>query len=197
MAGVPCWASAYRCAKPRCTGATFSPACRRAVCTGVQLIVSDDHAGLAAARATRFAGVPWQRCQFHLQQNAGKYVPRQSMRTEVARELRAIFDSPDGAEAERRLQLTVAKYAKSAPKLSAWLEQNLPESLTVFQFPPEHRRRLRTSNLMERINKEIKRRARVATLFPNDAALLRLVSAILMEISEEWETEKIYLNLEQ
>ncbi len=163
---------------------------------GVQLIVSDDHAGLAAARDARFPGVPWQRCQFHLQQNAGKYAPRQSMRAELARELRAIFDSPDRAEADRRLQLTVAKYARSAPQLSAWLEQNVPQSLTVFQFPPEHRRRLRTINLLERINKEIKRRARVAALFPNDAALLRLVSAILMEISEEWETEKIYLNLE-
>lgn len=162
---------------------------------GVQLIVSDSHAGLAAAREARFPGVPWQRCQFHLQQNAGKYVPRQAMRAALARELRAIFDSPDRAEADRRLQFTVARYAKSAPRLSAWLE-NVPESLTIFQFPPEHRRRLRTSNLLERINKEIKRRARVASLFPNDAALLRLVSAILMEISEEWETEKIYLNLE-
>ncbi|HEV2324041.1 MAG TPA: IS256 family transposase [Terracidiphilus sp.] len=163
---------------------------------GVVLIVSDDHAGLNAAREARFPGVAWQRCQFHLQQNAGKYVPRIPMRVEVARDLRAIFDSPDRAEADRRLQLTVAKYAKSAPRLSAWLEQNVPDGLTVFQFPPEHRRRLRTSNLLERINKEIKRRTRVATLFPNDAALLRLVSAILMEISEEWETEKIYLNME-
>jgi putative transposase len=119
-----------------------------------------------------------------------------SLRGELARDLRAIFDAPDRAEADRRLRLTVDKYLKSAPKLSAWLEANVPESLTVFQFPATHQRRRRTSNLLERINKEVKRRTRVATLFPNEAALLRLVSAVLMEISEEWETEQIYLNME-
>jgi transposase-like protein len=163
---------------------------------GVKLIVSDDHAGLKAAREARFAGVPWQRCQFHLQQNAGHYVPRVAMRGEVAAELRAIFDAPDRAEADRRLELTIRKYEKTAPKLAAWLAANVPEGLTVFAFPPAHRRRLRTSNLLERLNKEIKRRTRVATLFPNEAALLRLVSAVLMEISEEWETDKVYLRME-
>jgi putative transposase len=163
---------------------------------GVKLVVSDDHAGLKAARESRFAGVPWQRCQFHLQQNAGHYVPRISMRTEVAADLRAIFDAPDRPEADRQLQIAVRKYEKTAPKLAAWLAGNVPESLTVFAFPPAHRRRLRTSNLLERLNKEIKRRTRVATLFPNEAALLRLVSAVLMEISEEWETDKIYLRME-
>ena len=162
---------------------------------GVELIISDDHAGLKAARAARFPGVPWQRCQFHLQRNAGQYVPKLSLRAEVARELRAIFDAPDRAEADRRLELAVKKYEKTAPKLSAWLEANVPESLTVFQFPATHRRRLRTSNLLERTNQELKRRTRVAMLFPNEAALLRLVSAVLMETSEEWETENIYLNM--
>lgn len=163
---------------------------------GVQLIVSDDHAGLKAARESRMPGVPWQRCQFHLQRNAVQYVPRTTMRSEVATEVRAIFDSPDRTEADRRLGLAAAKYAASAPKLSAWLEANVPEALTVFAFPAAHRKRLRTSNLLERINKEIKRRTRVATLFPNEAALLRLASAVLVEISEEWETEKVYLRME-
>jgi putative transposase len=163
---------------------------------GVKLIVSDNHAGLKAAREARLAGVPWQRCQFHLQQNAGHYVPRVSMRGEVAADLRAIFDAPDRAEADRQLELAVRRYEKTAPKLAAWLSANVPESLTVFAFPAAHRRRLRTSNLLERLNKEIKRRTRVATLFPNEAALLRLVSAVLMEISEEWETDKIYLRME-
>jgi transposase-like protein len=163
---------------------------------GVRLIISDDHAGLKAAREARFAGVAWQRCQFHLQQNAGHYVPRIGMRAEVAADLRAIFDAPDRVEAERRLHLAVAKYEKSAPKLSSWMQANVPEGLTVFAFPEGHRRRLRTSNLLERVNKEIKRRTRVATLFPNEDALLRLVSAILMELSEDWETEKIYLRME-
>jgi len=162
----------------------------------VQLIVSDDHAGLKAAREARFAGVPWQRCQFHLQQNAGHYVPRIGMRGELAADLRAIFDAPDRAEADRRLELTVRKYERTAPKLAAWLSANVPDGLTVFALPAAHRRRLRTSNLLEPLNKEIKRRTRVATLFPNEAALLRLVSAVLMEISEEWETEKLYLRME-
>ena len=163
---------------------------------GVRLLISDDHAGLKTAREARFPGVPWQRCQFHLQQNAGHYVPRIEMRREVAADLRAIFESTDRLEAERRLRQTVDKYAPRAPKLSAWMEANVAESFTVFAFPETHRRRLRTSNLMERISKELKRRTRVATLFPNEASLLRLVSAVLMEISEEWEAEKTYLRMD-
>jgi transposase-like protein len=163
---------------------------------GVLLTVSDNHAGLKAAREARLPGVPWQRCQFHLQQNAGHYVPRISMRAQVASDLRAIFNSPDRTEAERHLQITVKKYDKTAPKLAAWMSENIPEGLAIFAFPEPHRRRLRTSNMLERINKEIKRRTRVAALFPNEASLLRLVSAVLTEISEEWETEKIYLRME-
>lgn len=163
---------------------------------GVRLLVSDDHAGLQAARASRFPGVAWQRCQFHLQQNAGQYVPRVELRREVTADLRAIFESSDRTEADRRLRQTVDKYARSAPRLSAWLEANVPDSFTVFAFPSTHRRRLRTSNLMERISQELKRRTRVATLFPNEASLLRLVSAVLMEISEEWETQKTYLRMD-
>ncbi len=163
---------------------------------GVQLIVSDDHAGLQAARQARFPGVPWQRCQFHLQQNASHYVPKVSLRPQVAADLAGIFDAPDRTTADQLLQATVKKYAQSAPKLAAWIEQNVPQGLTVFAFPAEHRRRLRTTNLLERLNKEIKRRTRVATLFPNEASLLRLVSAVLMEVSEEWETGKVYLTME-
>jgi len=163
---------------------------------GVKLIVSDDHPGLKAALQARFASVPWQRCQFHLQQNAGHYVPRLEMRGELAADLRAVFDAPDRTEADRRLDMAIRKYEKSAPKLAAWLSTNVPDGLTVFALPAAHRRRLRTSNLLERLNKEIKRRTRVATLFPNEASLLRLVSAVLMEISEEWETEKLYLRME-
>jgi transposase-like protein len=163
---------------------------------GVKLIVCDDHTGLKAARQARFAGVPWQRCQFHLQQNGSHYVPRMEMRSEVAADLRAVFDAPDRTEADRRLDMAIRKYEKSAPKLAGWLPVNVPDGLAVFALPAAHRRRLRTSNLLERLNKEIKRRTRVATLFPNEASLLRLVSAVLMEISEEWETEKIYLRME-
>ena len=163
---------------------------------GVQLIVSDNHAGIKAARKARFSGVPWQRCQFHLQQNAMQYVPKIALRKAVAADLRAAFDAPDRNEAQRQLDIAVKKYAKSAPKLSAWIETNIPEGLTVFRLHAAHRRRLRTTYMLERVNKEIKRRTRVATLFPNEASLLRLTSAILVEITEEWETGKRYLNME-
>jgi putative transposase len=87
------------------------------------------------------------------------------------------------------------KYQKTAPRLAAWLEANVEQSLAVFDFPAAHRKRLRTSNLLERINKEIKRRTRVATLFPNEASLLRLASAVLAEIDEEWQSAKVYLTV--
>jgi transposase-like protein len=163
---------------------------------GVRYIVSDDHAGLKQARAARFAGVPWQRCQFHLAQNAMQYVPTLAMRREVARDLRGVFDASDRCEADRQLDRIVKKYADSAPRLAAWLEENVPEALTVLGLPAAHRRKLRTTNSLERINKEIKCRTRVATLFPNEQSALRLVTAVLMEISEDWETNRTYLTLE-
>jgi len=163
---------------------------------GIQLIVSDDHAGLRAARRSVLGGVPWQRCQFHLQQNALQYVPRKSMRKEVAEDIRIIFNVPDRPTSEAYLARTVAKYADKASRLSAWMEENIPEGLTVFDYPKEHWRRLRTTNNLERVSQEIKRRTRVVRIFPNEAACLRLISAILMEISEEWETGRVYLTFD-
>lgn len=163
---------------------------------GVRQITSDDHAGLKQARQACLPGVPWQRCQFHLMQNAMHYVPKLAMRSQVTRDLRAVWNAPDRPEAERQLSILLNKYQANAPDLAAWMEANVPEGLTVFALPPEHRRLLRTSNLLERLNEEIKRRTRVATLFPNAASLLRLVSAILQETSEEWETAKVYLSME-
>src|SRR5581483_11300861 len=163
---------------------------------GVKLVVSDAHAGLRPALDARLTGVPWQRCQFHLMKNALAYVPRAEMQAEVVADLRAVLDAPDRPEAERRLGAAVEKYRKSAPRLSDWLEADFAEGLTVFAVPRAHRRRLRTSNMLERLNEELKRRTRVAGLFPNDASLLRLVSAVLMEISDDWETEKTYLRMD-
>ena len=159
---------------------------------GVQLVISDDHSGLGAARRAVLGSIPWQRCQFHLQQNAGAYVPRQAMRYEVAADIRSMFNAPDRNAAEKYLQAAIQKYAKSAPRLSAWLEENLAEGFTVFDFPIEHRRSIRTTNSLERINREIRRRTRVVGIFPNEASCLRLISALLMEISEEWQTGKRY-----
>jgi len=159
---------------------------------GVKLVTSDAHEGLGAARRAVFGSIPWQRCQFHLQQNAGAYVPKQSMRMEVAADIRAMFNAPDRKTAEEYLQVAIQKYAISAPRLSAWMEENLAEGFTVFDFPLEHRRSIRTTNSLERINKEIRRRTRVVGVFPNEASCLRLISARLMEISEEWQIGKRY-----
>jgi putative transposase len=159
---------------------------------GVKLVISDDHEGLGAARRAVFGSVPWQRCQFHLQQNAGAYLPKQHMRLEVAADIRSMFNAPDRKTAEELLQAAIQKYAISAPRLSAWLEDSLSEGFSVFDFPLEHRRTIRTTNSLERINKEIRRRTRVVGVFPNEASCLRLVSALLMEISEEWQIGKHY-----
>lgn len=162
---------------------------------GVKLFISDAHEGLKAARRAVYPSVPWQRCQFHLQQNAQAYVPKQEMKKTVAADIRNIFNAPSEEEAKRLLSQLLDKYEKSAPRLAAWAEENLAEGFTVFQFPTEHCRRIRTSNVIERVNEEIRRRTRVAGIFPNDASCLRLVSAVLMEISEDWETGKVYLKM--
>jgi len=153
--------------------------------SGVKYVVSDDHDGLKAALTAVMAGVLWQRCQCHLQRNAASYVPKTKMRKQVHNDIRDIFNSPDRRQAEERLKFYVAKYEKTASKLSVWMEENLPEGLTVFALPEGHRKRMRTTNMLERVHEELNRRTRVAGLFPNDASLLRLVSAVLMELSEE------------
>ncbi len=162
---------------------------------GIEMITSDDHQGLRAALRATFNGVPWTRCHVHLQRNAAAYVPRLQMRAEVAQDIRSILNAPDLEEAERLLAKTVMKYESKASRLAQWMQSNLPDGFTIFKLPPYQRRRLRSTNMLERLNKEIKRRTRVATLFPNEQSLLRLVSAILMEISDEWEAGRIYLRM--
>ena len=123
---------------------------------GVQLIISDDHSGMRKARQAVFTGIPWQRCQFHLQQNAAQYVPKKKMRQEVAADIRAVFNAPGREQAEVYLKQIVMKYSSVASALADWMECAIPEGLSVFDFPEEHRRKLRTSNMLERISQEIK-----------------------------------------
>jgi len=164
--------------------------------SGIELIISDAHAGLNQARKAVFGGIPWQRCQFHLQQNAQAYVPRQSMKAAVAADIRAIFNAPNRHEAEALLAKTVRKYEKSASRLAAWMAESMPQGLTVFAFPTPHRRLIRTTNGLERLNREIGRRSRIVAIFPNEASCLRLVTAIVMETSEEWVTGRTYLRID-
>jgi transposase-like protein len=169
----------------------FQSLVERGLC-GVQLIANDDHSGLEAARKAVFASVAWQRCQFHLQLNASQYVARLEQRKEVGADLRAVFNAPSRDDAERLLAGAVKKYAQSAPRLS-WMEANVHQGLTVMSFPVEHQKRLRTTNLNERVNRELKRRTRVVGIFPNAASLLRLSTAVLMEIDEDWQSSGRYL----
>lgn len=160
---------------------------------GVKMITSDDHPGLKKALKAVFPGIMWQRCQFHLQQNAQKYITKLEMKKEVAGNIKAIFNAPNYSEAERYLKIMVEKYQSTMPKLSEWMDNNLREGFMVFNLPENHRLKLRTSNMAERQMKEIKRRTKVVMIFPNEQSILRLVSSILMETTEQWETEKVYL----
>ena len=117
------------------------------------------------------------------------------MRKPVARSLRSIFNAPSRVEAERLLGQFVEEYRSSAPDLAAWAADNVPESLAIFDIPAAHQRRLRTSNSIERLNREIHRRIRVASIFPNDASLLRLVTAVVIEITDDWDSGRRYLTM--
>ena len=163
---------------------------------GLRLLVSDDHMGLRKARMAVFPSVPWQRCQFHLSQNAQSYAPKKSMRLEIGETMREIFNSPTIEMAREIIKRAIDKYKKRAPEFAKWLEENIEEGLTIHQLPKGHWRKLRTSNGMERVNKEIKRRTRVAVLFPNKESALRLVTGVLMEIHEEWMVGKQYLDMD-
>jgi putative transposase len=162
---------------------------------GVEFITSDDHKGLRAAVDAIFTGVIWQRCQFHLQRNAQAHVAKKGMAAAVSADIRDIFNAPSGKMAQSRLDFYVGKYRDVDTDLADWMEVNIPEGLAVFQLPKKHRKRLRTTNPLERLHEEINRRTRVAGLFPNEASLLRLVSAIEMEISEDWLAGKRYLDM--
>jgi len=160
---------------------------------GVRLFISDDHAGLKAARQAIFPSIPWQRCQFHLQQNAQSYVTKQSKRREVASFIRAILTAPTQEEAERLLNQTILLYEKEMPRLAEWMEKNILEGLTHLQFPEHHHRLIRTSNVLERLNREIRRRTKSIGVFPNTASCERLISAVLIETNDDWVSGKKYL----
>jgi putative transposase len=160
-----------------------------------RLVTSDAHLGLKAALKAALNATPWQRCQFHLQQNAQEYVTKQHLKPKVAEDIRFIFNADNCAHAEERLKAFVKTYSETQPRLAAWAEENLPDGFTVFALPEPHRKRLRTSNACENVNRQVKMRTRVVGLFPSEESLLRLVTGVLIEISDAWETGKTYLPL--
>ena len=117
------------------------------------------------------------------------------MKVEIAEVMREIFNSPTLEMALEMKRRAVAKYQKKAPEFAKWLDENVEEGLTVFQFPKEHWKKIRTSNGIERVNREIKRRTRVAVLFPNKESALRLVTGVIIEIHEDWITGRQYLDM--
>ena len=143
-----------------------------------------------------FQGAEWQRCQVHFLRNLLDLVPRKD-KGKIAEEIKSIFNSPDIHLATLRVNELVEKYKDTYPKLSEKLEEEIEETLTCFHFPLSHRRRIRTTNSLERLNEEIRRRTKVIRIFPNEASCLRLVCALAIEKSEEWITGRRYLNMDE
>jgi putative transposase len=162
--------------------------------TGVQLVTSDDHRGLVKAVGKHFQGVAWQRCQVHVTRNALGKVAR-AHRAALAADIKAVFNAPTLAWARELKREVVDRWARSHPKLAEWLETALEDALACFAFPEAHRRRIRSTNGLERFNQELKRRTRVVRIFPNPDACLRLVSALCVEQSEEWLAGRVYLDM--
>jgi transposase-like protein len=157
------------------------------------LITSDAHTGLKAVLRAACNSSPWQRCQFHLQQNAGHIVTKQELKSLIASQITAIFNAESRSHAEERLRVFLNTWRDKQHKLAAWAEENLHEGFAIFDLPESHRKKLRTSNACETLNSQIKRRTRVVGLFPSEDSLQRLVTAVLVEISDAWESGKSYL----
>ena len=162
--------------------------------TGVDLVISDHHGGLVKAVQVQFQGATWQRCQTHLSANIADATPK-ALQAEVHARLRPIFDAPDEATARTLLASFVADYQTTAPAAVATLERGFDDATAILALPTPYRVRLRTTNGVERLNEEIRRRERVIRIFPNRASVIRLVGALLMEQDEVWTTSKRYFDM--
>jgi putative transposase len=160
---------------------------------GVQFIVSDDHPGLKAAIREVLPGVWWQRCYVHFLRNALDYLPRKAD-DDCLQELRWMYERRDVDEARRDLRQWLEKWTAKYPKLCAWAEANIEETWTFYRLPVAHHKHLKSTNLLERFNQEIKRRTLVVRIFPDEASCLRLIRAVASEQHEEWMEGSRYLN---
>ena len=160
------------------------------------MVISDDHAGLRAARRAVFPALPWQRCQFHLSQNAQRFARRLEERGEIGQAMQDIFNSPTLEDVEAMLQRKIEQFSQTNQALAQWMEDNVREGLTVYAFPRSLHKKIWTINGVENLNKPIRRRTRVVGIFPHTDSALRLISAVMAEIHDEWLTGRCYLNLE-
>ena len=161
---------------------------------GVELLVSDDHAGLVKAAQRHFQGVLWQRCQVHLGRNVLGRTPRH-LRAPMAAGLRRIFQAEDHPTARAAFAAVATALGGKADRALAVLEEGLEDALAVLVLPEKYRGRLRTTNMMERLNEELRRRERVIRIFPNEASAIRLLGALLAEQHEVWSTGKRYFDM--
>lgn len=162
---------------------------------GVSFVISDAHGGLTEAIAKHFQGATWQRCQVHLMRNLLAHASTR-IRAEVAAAAKLVLQAPDMDEARHRLQAFTERFAKSAPKAVACLEDGFEDAMAVMALPEKYRRRLRTSNMQERLNEEVRRREKVIRIFPNDDSALRLIGALLTEQNERW-LERRYFDMDE
>lgn len=162
---------------------------------GVELVVSDDHAGLKRAVSELLCEAAWQRCYVHFLRNALDYLPRKAD-DDCLQELRWLYDRRDLKEAQADLQSWLKRWEKRYPKLTDWAEANIGETLTFYRLPRQHHKHMKSTNMLERLNEEIKRRTRVVRIFPNVASCLRLVRALCAEVHESWLEDHRYLNMD-
>ncbi len=162
---------------------------------GVRLVISDDHRGLVKAVGEQLLGAGWQRCRVHSTRNAQDLVPRSS-RSMVASAIRSVFEQPDGTLAREQLDRVIDGMARPYPRVAELLAGAEPDLLTHFAFPETHRSRIRSTNPLERLNKEIQRRTGVVGIFPNRASVIRLVGMILAEQDDEWQDGRRYFRPE-
>ena len=162
---------------------------------GVQVAVSDDHAGLRRAVAEVLSEAAWQRCYVHFLRNALDYLPRKGAE-ECLTELRWLYDRRDIAEARRDLGAWLEKWSARYARLCTWVEENIEATWTYYRLPRAHHKHLKSTNMLERLNQELKRRTHVIRIFPNEASCLRLIRALASETDEEWLDGACYLNME-
>jgi putative transposase len=163
---------------------------------GVIFAVSDDHPGLKSAIAQVLPEALWQRCYVHFLRNALDYLPRRKADDDCLTELRWFYERRNVEEARRDLTAWLAKWQGKYPKLCEWVENNIEETFTFYRLPKEHHKHLKSTNVLERLNQELKRRTQVIRIFPNEASALRLLRALAVEIHEGWLESPRYLNME-
>ena len=162
---------------------------------GVEFVVADDHAGLRAALREALPEAAYQRCYVHFLRNALDYLPRR-VNDDCLQELRWLYDRRDLSEARRDLAAWLGKWSAKYSRLTGWVEENIDETLTFYRLPRQHHKHLKSTNMLERLNEEIRRRTYVVRIFPNAASCLRLVRALCAEIHEAWLEAHIYLNMQ-